>query len=1553
MVGVSFIARLTMEWAAPDMARYGGNVGEGGQADYGLWPFGAFLPPINPAAIEAAESDNQQPAAGSPGPSSSPVPVAVIDASTVTPTPPLVTAQPSPEAAETRPRSAEPSPTPTATQRATAQLAPTQPPLPTLARVPATPTSAVATATPVTNPGDLLPTSAPPAPTSPPSPTRTPIPTSPPQQPTNTVVPTTPVPVSTSAPPTLTPTLGPSPTPSPTLTPTPPTMAFADASITAAEGNRATFEVRLSSSYHLPITVSYSTSNGSATAGADYKAASGMLTFAPGDTSKIISILDLAKDNLNELNETVYLTLSDPTNATIEGPDRAVLTITDGDPPPTVRFAGDRRTVAEGAGLIGVSIELSQRSAIDVAVPYSVGGTAASSDHSLRAGTVIIPAGSTSARLRFSIVNDKIDESDETIRITLGTPTNADLAIPSVYVVTVTDDDTAGVQVVTNTLTTTEGSAITYTVRLTSEPTWPVLVTLLPDNQLSAAPAALIFDASNWATTQVVTATAIDDMVDEVSPHPGRMMHDVSSVDPNYNWDQAREDTLDVVVRIIDNDDAGVLVTATSPLTVSESLAANDHSAPYAVVLKSQPTEPVTVTLWPDTQVSTSAPALFFNKTNWNITQTVTVTAVDDSIDEPTPHTGLITHTVASADPFYTNLPAPQRPANVTVSIIDNDTSGVEVITNTTTITEGGAITYTLRLTSQPTAPVTITTTGALTPTLPAAVTFSTANWNTTQTITISVPDNSIAEVYSSPTFTVAHTLASTDPNYNEGTKPFTVTSVPVTVLDNDIAGVEVITNTTPVTITEGGAITYTLRLTSQPTATVAINLATILTGEITPTLPAAVTFSTANWNTTQTIPISVPDNSIAEVYSSPTFTVAHTLASTDPNYNEGTKPFTATSVPVTVLDNDIAGVEVITNTTTITEGGAITYTLRLTSEPTSPVTVTLLPDVQLTVGPTSTLVFTQASWNITQTVTVTATDDAAIEPPPQTGLITHTVTSTDPLYATLPPAQQPANVTVAITDNDSAAIAVAVASSQITTEDGGTSTFSISLTSQPTAPVTITVASSNPSEGIVSIAAPLTLPLVFDETNWMTPVVVTVTGANDAAYDGQQPYSVIIGPAQSLDPNYAGLAPTQPVIALRNNDNEPAQVSVGDPAPVSEGLSGTTVISFPVTLMRPALVTITVDYATADLTASAGTDYEAATGTITFTPGMTSTVITTTVIGDNLIEADERFSLQLTGATATGDLTGLGDDLAVAVIVNDDSPLSGARFVLTGGPMSLAEDGYYYTGGANGYGYAVITLPCSWPISRSLSIELWSPAIDGGEADDLANAGGAGATTFELYAVDGAGGTGSLTPPPGAPGSFGAILFPATTGNADWVAFPTTVTNPQPCGRYVLRAAATDDDENTWAVRAGYDADANLATPPDIIAPGTADHVTLALLQTVVAPQVVDTATTAWIYVKPGTAELRLRNFDLDKALVGPNIDPAATIRYYSPSDVYDPLGATGGVAGTPSQIGVWSTADSILLPEAGWWRIVVTTGLAGNAYVLEAAGDGVALPLWYDPPS
>src|SRR5207244_1861841 len=129
----------------------------------------------------------------------------------------------------------------------------------------------------------------------------------------------------------------------------PVTVQFAADGYAVVESDgSAAVTVTLSGTSSQQVTVAYATSDGTAVAPDDYQSTSGTLTFAPGETSKSFSV-PIVSGGLVEETETVNLTLSNATNATLGSPSTAVLTIIDDDFPITVQFSTSDFSVSEGS----------------------------------------------------------------------------------------------------------------------------------------------------------------------------------------------------------------------------------------------------------------------------------------------------------------------------------------------------------------------------------------------------------------------------------------------------------------------------------------------------------------------------------------------------------------------------------------------------------------------------------------------------------------------------------------------------------------------------------------------------------------------------------------------------------------------------------------------------------------------------------------------------------------------------------------------------------------------------------------------------------------------------------------------------------------------------------------------------------------------------------------------------------------------------------------------------------------------------------------------------
>jgi subtilisin-like proprotein convertase family protein/subtilisin family serine protease len=117
-------------------------------------------------------------------------------------------------------------------------------------------------------------------------------------------------------------------------------------------------------------------------------------------------------------------------------------------------------------------------------------------------------------------------------------------------------------------------------------------------------------------------------------------------------------------------------------------------------------------------------------------------------------------------------------------------------------------------------------------------------------------------------------------------------------------------------------------------------------------------------------------------------------------------------------------------------------------------------------------------------------------------------------------------------------AILVTPTAGLVTTEAGGTATFTVVLSSAPSADVVVGLSSSDTTEGTVS-----PMGLTFTPSNWSTPQTVTVTGVDDAVDDGDVGYSIVTAAATSADPGYNGMNPAD--VAVSNTDNDTAGVVI------------------------------------------------------------------------------------------------------------------------------------------------------------------------------------------------------------------------------------------------------------------------------------------------------------------------------------------------------------------------------------------------------------------------
>jgi len=219
-----------------------------------------------------------------------------------------------------------------------------------------------------------------------------------------------------------------------------------------AEGNSGTaklnFTVSLSKAATGPVTVQYGTADGTASAGSDYRAKSGTLTFAAGETSKKVSVV-VSGDTAVEANETLTLNLAGASGATIvDGSGTGTITNDDGTAPVLPGLSVSDATRVEGdsgTAKLDFTVSLSKAATGPVTVKYGTadGTASAGSDYAAKSGTLTFAAGETSKKVSIAVSGDAAVEANETLTLKLSGASGATIADGSGTGTITNDDGTA------------------------------------------------------------------------------------------------------------------------------------------------------------------------------------------------------------------------------------------------------------------------------------------------------------------------------------------------------------------------------------------------------------------------------------------------------------------------------------------------------------------------------------------------------------------------------------------------------------------------------------------------------------------------------------------------------------------------------------------------------------------------------------------------------------------------------------------------------------------------------------------------------------------------------------------------------------------------------------------------------------------------------------------------------------------------------------------------------------------------------------------------------
>ena len=377
-----------------------------------------------------------------------------------------------------------------------------------------------------------------------------------------------------------------------------------------------------------------------------------------------------------------------------------------------------------------------------------------------------------------------------------------------------------------------------------------------------------------------------------------------------------------------------------------------------------------------------------------------------------------------------------------------------------------------------------------------SSLTFKSSNWNTDQTVTFTAIDDHIAN--GDLDFSITINTSSADSRFND-----IKNTVQVKIKDNDEIGI--VYDDSSITLNEGQSVVRTFKLKSQPLADVILNIISDHDDKLTISSKQLM-FNSSNWNINQSVTFTAIDDNIASGDLS--FNIKIKSSSTDALYNN----IPENVIPITIKDDDIAGIIYDSASVNLNEGQSITRTFRLKSQPTSNVTLSISSNnsSRLSISKSS-LTFTASNWNIDQSVIFTAIDNS-IDDGDTTVSVTIKSTSADTNYNNLS-----SGFTIAVKDNDASGIITDTTSATI--NEGQYITRSFKLKSQPASNVILNI-SSNDTNSRLSISKS---SLVFTESNWNIEQSVVFTAIDNNIKDADVDVLVTIK-SSSTDLSYNNL---------------------------------------------------------------------------------------------------------------------------------------------------------------------------------------------------------------------------------------------------------------------------------------------------------------------------------------------------------------------------------------------------------------------------------------------
>ena len=594
------------------------------------------------------------------------------------------------------------------------------------------------------------------------------------------------------------------------------------------------------------------------------------------------------------------------------------------------------------------------------------------------------------------------------------------------------------------------------------------------------AGSVLAIPAGSTATTGSTTITAVDNDTDA----PDKEVTVSATADNTQGIDGNPDD---LTLTIEDDEPAPTVTLALSANSIGEAGGVTSVSA-----TQSHPSsEPTRLTVSASAvspaeagDFSRVGSALTIAAGRTDSTGTVTLTTADNDVDAP--DKGVTVSATARNDQGIAD-----DPDDVLLTITDDDKRGLRFLPAEYSVREVSIDRYSVSLTSEPTADVTLTVAPSDTGLLRVSpisgqsltdvgasmtLTFTPRNWSSPQRVGVLTQDDNNEEEDST---TIQHTAAGGD--YAGHAEHYEVTIVDTSQEPTSIT----LRVDTPEIREDAGLTLVTLRaaldgstLNEDTVVAVTIGTGTASADDFSASSTEfTLTIGRNTGNEEQTIGITPTNDGLDEG--------DETISVTGSSETLAVNPTT-----VTILDDDTRGVTLSTASLTVDENNSRTYTVVLDSTPSGDVSVTpsVTGEGAVTVEP-SVLTFMAGNWSDAQTLTVSAGDDADSEDHAAT--VSHAVAGAD--YGSN--SVTAASVTVTVDDDDGRG--VRVSERDLDVDEGGSATYTVRLNTAPTGDVTVTPSISGSSDLDVQPAS-----LTFGTGDWNVARTLTISAAADADAD-------------------------------------------------------------------------------------------------------------------------------------------------------------------------------------------------------------------------------------------------------------------------------------------------------------------------------------------------------------------------------------------------------------------------------------------------------------------